>query len=234
MLLVVLGLAAGALTTVAGLGGGMLLLLVLSLLTDARTALALTAPALLLGNLHRLYLYRTRLDRRVAVAFAAGAVPGSLAGGLLTVGLPTWLLHGLMLGMTAAAVLRALGLGAAWRPGASVVGPAGLGIGAVAATSGGAGLLTAPLLLATGLTGEAYIATSSACAASMHLGRLSGYSAGGLVTGALLGQAAILGSAILAGNLIGDRLRGLVRPHASIIEHVTLVACVTLAIAGAL
>ena len=42
----VLGVLGGALTTVAGLGGGMMLVVVLSLLHDPRYALAVTAPEL--------------------------------------------------------------------------------------------------------------------------------------------------------------------------------------------
>ena len=53
-LYVLLGVLAGALTTVAGLGGGMLLIYALAALGDPHVALAATAPALLVGNLHRL------------------------------------------------------------------------------------------------------------------------------------------------------------------------------------
>ena len=48
-----LGILAGILTTLAGLGGGMLLVLALSLTSSPVTELAATAPALSLGNLHR-------------------------------------------------------------------------------------------------------------------------------------------------------------------------------------
>lgn len=64
--LVPLGLIAGALTTLAGLGGGLMLVGTLSLLYDPRLALAITAPALLVGNLHRATMYRTFIDVGVA------------------------------------------------------------------------------------------------------------------------------------------------------------------------
>ena len=76
----VLGVLAGILTTVAGLGGGMVLMLALSLLTSPTVALAATAPALLAGNLHRSVMFRGQVDRRVATSFAAGAFPGALPG----------------------------------------------------------------------------------------------------------------------------------------------------------
>jgi hypothetical protein len=64
--LVPLGLLAGVLTTVAGMGGGMMLVVVLSLVWDPRVALASTAPALLVGNAHRAYLYRAQVARQIS------------------------------------------------------------------------------------------------------------------------------------------------------------------------
>ena len=136
-----LGVLAGVLTTVAGMGGGILLQLALSLAVGPRAALTITAPALLLGNLHRAILYRDKVDRRVARAFAIGALPGSVVGGLAAVSMPVWLIHGLMLAMTALALLRATGRWS-WSPSSRQIVPAAAGIGAVSATSGGASRAT--------------------------------------------------------------------------------------------
>jgi uncharacterized membrane protein YfcA len=229
-LLLVLGLLAGALTTVAGLGGGQLLTLVLAAGYGPREALALAAPALLAGNLHRFALYRHDADRRVALAFAAGALPASAAGGWLAVSLPPWLLSALLAGTTLLAVARAAGLIRIAPPPAALP-AAGAIIGAICATSSGAGLLLAPLLLSIGLSGPAYVATGALCAAAMHVGRMAGYAAGGSLDGDVLLRSAALAVAIVAGNLAGDRLRRRVPPRAEPwIEHATLIACVGLAI----
>jgi hypothetical protein len=231
-LLLPFGLFAGALTTVAGLGGGQLLVLALAALWDPRTALVVSAPALLAGNTHRLWLYRNRLDLRVGGAFATGALPGSILGGIVAVGLPQAVIHGLILTATAAAISRALGLWS-WTPKRRALLPMGFVIGTVCATSSSAGLLVAPLLLATGLAGETYVATSALCAASMHIGRLSGYGLGGALTWPLLGTSLVLALCIVAGNLLGDRLRRRLAPRAGRwIEHGVLVACVALALVG--
>lgn len=232
MFLVPLGVAAGILTTLAGLGGGLFLLLVLSLVWDPRTALAVTAPALLLGNLHRLFLYRKDLDRRIGGAFAAGALPGSILGGVALVAIPGGALQLLLLLVTGLAVARAAGW-LQFRPPAAAVFPAGFGVGALSASAGAGGFLAAPVLLAAGLTGPAYLATGAAGAASMHVGRLMAYGATGLLHRALLGDAALLAVAILAGNLAGDRLRGKLGPAITgRLETVVLVGCVALALAG--
>jgi uncharacterized membrane protein YfcA len=231
--LVFLGLGAGALSTVAGLGGGQLLVLALAAVVGPHLALSISSPALLVGNLHRFALYRAHEARAVGRRFALGALPGSILGGLATVGLPVWLIQALLAASTGLAIVRQLG-GFAWKPRRASLVPAGLVIGAVSATSSGGGLLVAPILLASGLSGAAYVATSSLCAIAMHLGRVLGYGLGGLVTGDTLLRSAVLAVAILAGNLVGDRLRGGLGPRASTwIEHGTLAACAVLAIAGA-
>jgi uncharacterized membrane protein YfcA len=233
MMFIPLGVLAGVLTTVAGMGGGILLQLALALAVGPRMALAITAPALLIGNLHRAIVYRDKIDPRVGRAFALGALPGSVLGGLAAVSMPVWVIHALMLGMTALAILRATGRWS-WSPSSRQIVPAAAGIGAISATSGGAGLLVSPVMMAAGLTGERYIATTAVAAVAMHVGRLTAYSAGGLVTRETLTLGAMLTLAILAGNTLGTRVRKLLPENAGRrIELGTLCVCVTLALVGA-
>ncbi|MCA9555457.1 MAG: TSUP family transporter [Myxococcales bacterium] len=231
-LLAALGLAAGALTTLTGVGGGLLLLLALALWFDPGTALAVTAPALLAGNLHRLFLFRRHLDARIAGRLALGAVPGALLGGALAVQLPHGVLRGLLLGATALALAKALGW-IRWRPPASAVVPVAAVGGFITATSGGGGLLVPPLLLSMGLTGPAYLATTALSAAAMHIARLTAYGAGGWMDATRWALAGALALAIPVGNLLGRALRE--RVPAGALErftHATLVVVCGLAVAG--
>jgi uncharacterized membrane protein YfcA len=205
-LLALVGFSAGGLTTLAGQGGGLLAVLVLSMVVGPRTALLITAPAFLLGNLHRLWLYRQHLDRGVARAFLIGAAPASLLGGALAMAVPGWLIQLTMLATTILAVLRTFGR-LRLRPDRRLLGSAGAGIGFLTAASAGAGFLIAPLFLAVGLSGKVYMATAAACSAGLHLTRLSGYLLHARPTVALVSGAATLGLMIMAGNLTGDRLR---------------------------
>lgn len=231
-LLLPLGLLAGALTTVAGLGGGVLLVLALSLVTSPAEALATTSPALLVGNLHRLVVGRSDVDRDVARPLALGALPGSALGGLLAVAVPTLVLEVLLVATTALALARAFNR-LSFRPGPRALAPAGFGIGIVTATSGGGALLLAPLLLATGLAGARYVASAAAVAVAIHVGRLLGYGAGGLVTADTLVAAAVLAVAIVAGNAVGQRLRRHIDPRGGArLELGVLLVCVALALAG--
>jgi uncharacterized membrane protein YfcA len=101
MVLVPLGIAAGMLTTLTGAGGGMFLLVVMALVWDPLTALTVSALALLVGNSHRLWLFRQEVSRKVLIPMLCGGIPGSLLGSTLAVALPAAALHGIMLAMAA-------------------------------------------------------------------------------------------------------------------------------------
>lgn len=230
--LLVLGVLAGGLTTVAGLGGGVLLILALSLLTSPAEALAMSSPALLVGNLHRVVVGRHEVDRAIAGSLALGALPGSALGGLVAVAVPTVVLEALLVATTGLALARTFGY-LSFRPGARALAPAGFAIGVATATTGGGALMLAPLLLATGLTGARYVATAAGVAVAIHVGRLLGYGAGGLVTRSSLLAAVVLAVAIIAGNALGQKLRRHIDPVAATrLELGVLLVSVALALAG--
>jgi len=232
LMLSVLGVLAGAVTTLAGLGGGILLTIGLSLVHGPAAALAATTPALLLGNLHRFVAHRADVDRAVALRFAAGALPGSIAGGLLAATLPDPALQAALVFGAALAMARHLGLVQLTAPRRALA-PAGLVIGAVGATSGGAGLLIGPLFMARGLRGVPYVATVASAGLAMQTGRLVAYGAGGLFDGAAISTAVILTAAVLAGNVLGARMRPRLPASAGPrIEVASLVACTALAVVG--
>lgn len=206
LLLVPLGLLAGAMTTLAGLGGGLMLLAAMSLLYDPHHALAVTAPALMLGNLHRTFLYRAELDREVAKAIAPAAFVASIGFGLLAVELSPLALRVLLTLATGLALLRATKILTLPIKRSFLV-PMGLVIGAVTATSGGGPALLAPTLMAVGLRGERYVSTASLTALSMHVGRVFAYGVGGMFDRAALEHTVLVSVCVLAGNALGAKLR---------------------------
>lgn len=206
MWILLIGLAAGMVTTVAGLGGGTLTVLTLALLIDPLSALVISAPALVIGNGHRLWMYRRSVNWGIAGRLIVGAVPGSLLGGLVATQLPGALIQWLMGGMALLALVRALGLiqGTVARPWLPV---AGALLGSVHAASGAAGPLVGALLQSLRLRQVEYIATIAAFAVSLHGARLLGYGVGGAVSSEQLAQSLVLAASVAGGNLLGDRLR---------------------------
>ncbi len=208
MWLVAIGIGAGALTTLVGLGGGALLVAGLAAAWhDPVRALAVTSPALLAGNLHRAWWFRAELDLGAVRGFAVAGFAGAAVGGALALAVPPAMVTGALVASGLLVVLRESGrvpvsVPARWLP------AAGLGIGV--ASTAGAGLLAGPVLLATGLRGGAYVGAVAVAAASMHLGRLLTLSAGGGTDAATWRDAALLAGCIPLGNVLGARLRGAV------------------------
>lgn len=228
-----LGLIAGAITTVTGVGGGLLLLVVLALLFDPATALAITAPGLLAGNLHRLFMFRRSLDLGLAARLALGALPGAALGGALAAGLSEGTLRVVILLAAGLAVARALNW-VRWNPPRGALVPVGALAGALTAAGGGGGILIPPALLALGLRGPAYLATTAAASAAIHVGRLSAYGVAGWMNETRWWQAGLLALTIPLGNLIGRAVRDRLGERTiDFATHAALVVVCVLAVIGA-
>lgn len=230
--LIALGVIAGFITTLTGLGGGVFLLVVLAWALGPHQALAVSALALIVGNLHRLFLYRRLLELPIAGRVALGVVPGAIVGGLWAAHLPEKWIHGFMLAMVGLALLRKLVPGQPTVPRAALP-PAGFAIGAASGAAGGAGVLVSPLLLASGLRGDAYLACSSFIAIAMHLARVTAYGAGGLVSRDTVAASAVLALGIPFGNFLADKVRSFIGDRAvDGLSYASLVICAGLAVAG--
>ncbi|MFO0572127.1 MAG: TSUP family transporter [Polyangiaceae bacterium] len=226
------GLLAGAISSVAGLGGGMLLLSVTSLAMGPLAALATTSPALLVGNLHRTWLHRKSIDWALARAFALGALPGAVCGALAAVSVPVVAIQCLLVVSTLFAVVRSLGYVSLRAP-RQAMAPAGFVIGGLTGTAGGAGVLAGPLFLSAGLSGDAYAGTIASGAVAMHVGRIAGYGAGGLLEPELWGSSGLIAVGLVLGNGLGGRLRrALAGLPNGLVEHVVLALSVLFAVLG--
>ncbi len=206
MWLLLIGLGAGFLSTLAGLGGGLFLTVVLAGWWGPSAALAVAAPALLFGNLHRAWLFRASIDRRTTVVFSTSALAGGLFGGGLAASLPEEFLRWLLLFAVIFALSRQIGW-LQFNPRSWLMAPGAFGASVLTATSGAGGPLLTSLLLAAGLRGSTFVATTAVTATAMHVGRIITYGAVGWLNRDRLLSALMLGVAILAGNVLGRRLR---------------------------
>jgi uncharacterized membrane protein YfcA len=232
LLVIVLGVVAGSTTTIAGAGGGVVLTLALAPILGPHAALAVTALPLVLGNAHRAITFRAHIDRRIVGAIAVGIVPGVVAGALLVNALSERQVHILLGAALALAILRELG----WlrlRPRSSVLVPGGFTLGFTSAAAGGGGLVAGPLVLATGLRGKALVAAIAAIGVVVNASRVVAYGAGGMLELAHLPVVLVLAASILAGNVVGERVRGHLSDrglHAT--TWLVMLACLGLTIAG--
>ena len=222
------------LTTVSGFGGGMLLVATLAIVWDPIAALTVTSIALMVGNGQRLWMYRRAASARIAGPMLLGALPGSLAGATLAVAIPPTAVQVAIVGVTVLALVRGL-FGWSFTPPRRALFASGAVVGAITATTGGAGVLVGPLILACGLSGDRYIGTMALVATVMHIGRLSGYALNGQVGWHVITAAAVLGAALVVGNLLGRGVRArLSTAKLRLFEYAAPVVCAAVAFAGLL
>lgn len=216
VLLVLAGIAAGALTTVASLGGGILVIAFMSLVWPPATVLGVTAPALFVGNASRVAMLFREVDWRTAARFAVTAVPAAFLSSLVAASLPADTLKIVVAAFLLLFVAHELGIGrgkgggAASAPGevgTRWLAPVGGVIaGSVSGLAGGAGFIASPFLLKLGLSPRALVATSAACMAIIHLTKGAGFAMAQVLTPALAPLSAALAAGIVAGNALGTRI----------------------------
>lgn len=233
LLAVLTGILAGFITSVAGMGGGLVLLLVLGLfLGDPLQALVLTSPALLVGNLHRAWLLRREAVAAVFVPLALAAIPTSYLVALWVSDAPVELLRWALLGVALLACARGLGL-VRWTPSRRWAVPVGVAAGAIQSTAGGSGVVLAPYLMGRGLSGVAYVGTMASVAVALHVSRLVAFGASGLVDGGVIGIGLLTAGAIVVGNRLGLYVaRGLSDVAQRRVQVASLLGSASLALAG--
>ncbi len=209
--LLLAGVAAGILTTVASLGGGVLLVALLSMALAPATVLGITAPALFVGNLSRAIMLRREIDWPTAARFSLAGVPAALLASLGAAALPGRALQAIIAVFLFVFVLHewlARGL-AEYRksPHADWLAlAAGAMTGMISGFTGVAGFVSSPLLLRLGLAPMALVATSATCMAAVHLSKGAGFTLAQVLTPALLPAAGVLAIGIVAGNAAGARV----------------------------
>lgn len=240
VVLVSLGLFTGGLATLCGLGGG-LVVVVAATWFGPHEALALTAPALLVSHLHRAYLLREQLDRRVLIPFGAAIAPVAFFGSRVAAELDADALRWILVVAMAVALADALG----WIGGSDREGdrdrrwliPGGAGVGVLMASGGGAGVLAAPVLRSAGVRGDAMVASLAVGAVIGHLARVLAYRQ---VDATSLDHAGALAAltltlALIGGNLVGRRLGRVVdEPSRERLLHAVVLVSLALALVDAL
>ncbi|MCH8878390.1 MAG: sulfite exporter TauE/SafE family protein [Planctomycetes bacterium] len=220
-LLWVLALAAFATSIISGIigmGGGILLLAtMLSFLSHAETIPAHGAVQLV-SNGTRLLVFLRHIDVRTVLRFAAGALPGSIIGGLLLV----WLRKD-HIDSTEPYFKIAIGLYVlittfrpiAKRPASNESAPPRISTftllgglaGVLGLTIGAIGPLIAPAFLHAGFVKERMIATKAVCQMIIHVLKVPIFLASGLVDYTKLGQLIVVMSLmVIPGTLIGKKI----------------------------
>jgi len=229
-----LGVAAGTLTSAAGFGGGLVVTLGMSLVIGPAPALAVGAPALMLGHTHRALKMRSSADPKAAWALCLGAVPGSIAGAMTLVALPAHAIWWILLSATLLGVAEFTGR-IPRTLGRRMLAPGGAAVGWLAAAAGVGGLLLPAVMLGAGLSGAAFVATAAVASVAVSGVRIAMYGASGLMDASTLLLSVGAGAGILVGNAIGLRiLEVMTAKRQRIVAGVVLAGCVGASAYGAL
>ncbi len=230
----VLGLTAGVLTSAAGFGGGLVITLGLSLVLGPANALAVGAPALMIGHTHRTLTMRRSADANAAWAMCLGAIPGAALGALALVALPPSAIWWILLTATLLGVAEFSGK-IPRKLGRRMLAPGGFAIGWLAAVAGVGGILLPAIMLGAGLSGAAFVATAAIASMAVSAVRILAYGGAGLINADTLLLSAGCSVGVLVGNALGLRvLRVMTGRRQRIVAGVVLALCVAASAYGAL
>lgn len=247
--LIVIGVAAlltSVLSAVAGLGGGVILLLVIAQFVAPTTAIPIQGAIQLVSNGSRAALLRRSIAWPVVGWSSLLLLPGSLLGVMIATSVPE---HAVRV------VLAAFVLVLAWRPhwlkltptSPSPADQAGcdehrsqerqarerrpmlLGLGAATgllnSTVGASGPITSPFFKAVTATHVAFVATAAATQVAAHTAKLVAFTTSGWSIGDHLDVIGIGIVGVVAGSWIGTRLLGRISTtHLDLVFKVVLTA----------
>ncbi|MCC6475424.1 sulfite exporter TauE/SafE family protein [bacterium] len=197
-------LIASTVSGVAGVGGGMVFLPVLSELVGLRLAVPYLTLLLLVGNFSRAWFARDGIDWKVLQAFLWTAIPCAAIGAVGYAYLPAiWIAR-----VLGAYLLIYVGLNflkVQWPKVATLrsmtwIGiPAGISSGVV----GGSGLIIAPYFLRYGLIKESFLGTEALAAAGTHVAKLAVWGGMSVLTWKDVTLLAPLSLLMIAGSYFG-------------------------------
>jgi uncharacterized protein len=193
------------LSSVGGIGGGVLMMVVFTALFGLQVAVPMLTLTQLASNGGRVWFNRADVQWRIIRWHSLGAIPFALGGGMLFAYAPVELLKRLLgASLIATAIWRRL-RPTTTKPGERtfiiIGGAAGLG----SSLLGAAGPLAAPFFLAYGLVGGAYIGTEAAASLVIHLTKVIAYGTTSLVSPKVLLLGAALAPAVTAGTWAGKK-----------------------------
>jgi uncharacterized protein len=204
--LLLAGWLAATISGVAGFGGALLLLPVLTQSLGPHSAVPVLTIAQLLGNGSRVWFGRRQIYWSPVVYFSLTAVPLSIVGSRLLVALPVeWITTGIGLLLLLIVVWRRSGR-RRFQIGNRDMLLGGALTGFLSGLVGSAGPLGAAFFLSLNLPAGAYVASEAVTAVAMHLTKSVVYQRYALIAGPELVYGTLLGLSMVAGSWTGKRL----------------------------
>ncbi len=203
------GLLGFTIAGIAGFGGGIVMLPILVWVLGVREAVPALTIAQLIGSVGRIWLYRRQISWRVVAWLSLGALPTSALGGFLFIQAPKELLIRVL---GASMLLIVAYSNSRWGKNSKVplwgFAPLGGLFGFMSAFLGIPGPFLASFYLSYGLTGGAYLGTSSTGMMLTQLPKLAVFGGSNLFTQEAVGIGIIVGITAFAGAYTGKWVLG--------------------------
>jgi uncharacterized membrane protein YfcA len=222
---------AGTCSGMTGFGGGLLLPPVLAPVLGVQHVVPVLSIAMLMTNTHRLWLYREHANLKLVGAIVITMVPAIVLGTSIYMALPADKIS-ILLGSF---LLLSIPVGRFLAGRQMKLGPAGLSIaggayGVITGTTPGGGMLMIPVLLGTGLIGEAFLATDASISIAANLTKAVVFNQLGGLPLDLLAIGVVIGACTVPGNYLARWFlrRTSVRLHTRLLEGLVAVGGLSL------
>jgi uncharacterized protein len=203
-LVLIVGLAAGAVSGIIGTGASILLLPVLVLEFGPKQAVPIMAISAVMVNIAKMMSWWREVDWRATAAYAATGIPAAALGARTLLVLPS------------SAVDAALGLffiamvpGRRWLAARNFkirlwqLALAGAGIGFLAGIVVSTGPLSVPAFVAYGLMKGAFLSTEAASSLALFVSKVVTFREFGALPPDAMAKGVIVGASLMAGSLAG-------------------------------
>ncbi|MEX0729400.1 MAG: sulfite exporter TauE/SafE family protein [Aquisalimonadaceae bacterium] len=200
LLMGICGFVASVLHSLTGFGGALFLAAMLAPLIGIKDAVPVTAAAMIVANVTRVYVFRHDIPWHVVALVVPAAVPGIILGAMLFVGMSDLVVSVLVGAYLVIAVIARHVVSRTYHVGPKTLGSVSAVYGLIGGTTFGAGLMLAPFLLGAGIAGVRLVATVAVCGLVLNLlksvvfGWSAAFGPAVLVTGLGIGLCTIPGT----------------------------------------
>lgn len=203
----IVGLAAGALSGVIGTGSSIMLLPMLVYQFGPKQAVPVMAIAALMANLGKVVAWRREIDWRAFAAYSLPGAPAAALGARTLLALPAPIVD-VALGLFFIAMIPARRWLHARRLRMSLwqLALAGAAIGFLTGIVLSTGPLSVPAFLAYGLTKGAFLSTEAVSSLALMVSKVATFRTLGALPLSAIAKGLIVGSSVMAGSFVGKAI----------------------------
>lgn len=204
LLIVLAAFGTAVFHSVGGFAGGLLLAICLAPILGVKETVPVTATAMIISNMTRVWVFRHSVNWRVFAAVFGTAMPFIVLSAVIYISLSAPVVALLLGGFLIISVpLRRYMRSRDFRVGTRGLSIAAVPYGLIAGSTFGAGMMMAPFLMGAGLAGEHLVATVAAIGFGLNIIKSVVFGFSPLLSGGLFLKGVIIGLCTIPGAFAG-------------------------------